>query len=318
MKKNSEIKTQIATKTLINNQKRNVFFGKISLSYKQWFFIITKIVLETIFLLWLFFTLLFILVQFSSYSSTDNSNYFDKYFTYLKGLISGNFGYSTFFQADVSSFIWTNIYYSFITIFLSLLFSSIIALFLSSFLAIKNLKSKNTISKSLAIIFYSIPAFVIGIIFLLLFPDITYQEGENNISSFLLIIISLFISITIFYTYLLYKSLNQEMGKSYFNFLYLKGLSDKNIFKNHLSYSLIYYYIYYLPHVLTIIIFNTIALEVLYGVPGLSSLFIDGVNNSDEILLISSLFLYGFIFIFVFNLRNLILKFFNPNLRRIK
>lgn len=292
----------------------------MSLQFKQWFFTIFKLVLETIFFIWFIFTIVFIFIQISpNFDSTSESGV-TKYFDYLGNFLSFDWGYSIAKGAEFSSFVWTNIAYSFLIIFIVLIFSSITAIFCSYFLSIKKFKGDKFLSKFIAIFSYTFSPFIFGIMFFMFSSNKTFLENQNNFLPIFLVVLALFISISFFYIHLISKSLKKEKDKTYFNFLYAKGLNEKNILKSHLSFQIFHYYIYYLPVVIIVLIFNSIALEILFNIPGISSLLVLSINNpgGDEVLFLNSIMIYSILFVVIFAIREIITKIADPKVRHLK
>ncbi|BDV02653.1 MAG: hypothetical protein HPAVJP_5420 [Candidatus Hepatoplasma vulgare] len=318
--KNNNKDQYIAIQTLIEDKKVNILSDKMSLQFKQWFFILLKLVLETIFFIWFIFTIVFIFIQVSPNFDSTSEYGASKYFDYLGNFLSFDWGYSVAKGADFSSFASTNIEYSFLIIFIVLFFSSIVAVFSSYFLSIKKFKGEKFLSKFIAIFSYAFSPFVFGIMFFMFASNKTFLENQNNFLPIFLVIFSLFISISFFYTHLISKSLKKEKEKTYFNFLYTKGLNEKNILKNHLSFQIFYYYIYYLPVVMVLLIFNSIALEILFNIPGISSLLVISIKEpgGDGVLFLDSIMIYSILFVVIFGVREILTKIADPKIRHLK
>lgn len=116
---------------------------------------------------------------FSSHTM-DQINYYREYYgidkpilvqygTYLKGLVTGDFGYSYYYKSNVLQIIFKRLPWTIILVFTSLFFSIILGVILGSYSAWNRSSWRDQSLYVLLIVISEVPAFLIGIVLLVVF-----------------------------------------------------------------------------------------------------------------------------------------------------
>lgn len=234
-----------------------------------------------------------------------------QYISFVSNIFRGELGISYNYHQPVFKVIWE--YFSFTIIFALLSFS--IQISLSIWLAIKVSRKKNRVAakltENLALFVYSIPAFVLGVVLILIFSveidllpisgvqSIDYDE-MNFLSQLLdllrhliLPLITLSVpGIAMFYKYIK-ESMDEVVHKTFITNLKSSGVNDKIIFRKHVLPNALKPLISVAGVELGILLGGTLITEVIFSLPGMGRLAIDSILSRDYPLVIGCVFTAG-------------------------
>lgn len=218
--------------------------------------------------------------------------FFIQYFYFLYNFIQGDLGKSIIFKIPVIELVFQRIEPTFFLLIYSLILSIIIALFLSIYAAKNQGKFIDQIIRFFCIVGVGIPAFWLGImymiffcIFLKIFPVSGY--GDNFLEHlYHLFLPSLTIATALspVLTRNLRSSLIHEMTSDYVDAAKSKGLNDKYIFNKHILKNSLVPTINLLGVNFAWLIGGTVVIETVFSIPGLGSLMVSSIFARDYLV----------------------------------
>ena len=244
-----------------------------------------------------------------------NGSIFDQYISFVKNLISGNFGISYNYHSPVLSVIKD--YLLFTLIFSFICFS--VQLIIGYLLALTAYKNKGSfIDKAfsgMSLVIYSIPGFVKAIILIYIFSvvfhllpssdlrsinfeDLTFPEKLFDYFRHLLLpVITLSLGgIVIFYKYLR-DNFDSVSQKSFVVFLRTLGVGDNEILKKHIIPNAFGPLISIAGVQLGLLLSGALITEVIFGLPGMGRLAVNAILLRDYPLVVGCTFISGVLII---------------------
>ena len=236
----------------------------------------------------------------------------------LNGMLQGNFGYSQIYKTDVANVLPSRMLN---TIYINI-FSTLVALAITIPLGIycavhKRSKSDNAV-QVLSIVGYSIPVYIIALIFIWLFavtlrwlPVFGMQTPGNNFTGFrafldkvyymTLPVLVMTVGSLGGMTRYVRAAMIEALSMDYIRTARAKGVSKKDVtFRHQLRNSMI-------PIVTTMgmrlgsMVGSTVLIESLFVIPGLGSVMMNGISNRDFMLVANGVLIIS-IFVAICNL----------------
>ncbi|SHE39952.1 ABC transporter permease [Clostridium fallax] len=237
-----------------------------------------------------------------------NQSIFIRYFSWLKSVFTGNFGYSLINHMPVLPQILERLYNTLLLVGTSLILSVIISIPLGIFSSIKRNSLIDRLITVLNYVGLSLPSFWIGMMLIAIFSvklKLLPSSGMNSIGNnspidFLkhlilpLLTLSLY-NISVFTRYTR-SSVYKELRKQYVTTAKSKGLSNKKIFFKHVLKNSLTPIVTILGMSIQRLVTGAFVTEVIFSWPGMGRLMIDSIFSRDypiimAITLFSSLFL---------------------------
>lgn len=239
-----------------------------------------------------------------------------QYYSFVKNLFTGDFGYSYNYRQPVLSvikdyFLFT-LLFSAISFFIQLVISY-------NLVKISFRKSGGTIDKSLSklsLILFATPSFVLGLILVYIFSvqlDWLPTSGLKSIfhdnfslagkiwdfvSHLILPLITLSLAgIAVFYSYLR-DSVEEIFNKSFIVNLKASGYSDQEIFVRHILPNAVRPLISVAGIEFGILLSGALITEVIFSLPGMGRLTVNAIFNRDFPLVVGCSFIAGVMMIF--------------------
>lgn len=239
-----------------------------------------------------------------------------QYYSFVKNLFTGDFGYSYNYRQPVLSvikdyFLFT-LLFSAISFFIQLVISY-------NLVKISFRKSGGTIDKSLSklsLILFATPSFVLGLILVYIFSvqlDWLPTSGLKSIfhddfslagkiwdfvSHLILPLITLSLAgIAVFYSYLR-DSVEEIFNKSFIVNLKTSGYSDREIFVKHILPNALRPLISVAGIEFGILLSGALITEVIFSLPGMGRLTVNAIFNRDFPLVVGCSFIAGVMMIF--------------------
>jgi ABC-type dipeptide/oligopeptide/nickel transport system permease component len=218
--------------------------------------------------------------------------FFIQYFYFLYNFIQGDLGKSIIFKIPVIELVFQRIEPTIFLLIYSLMLSIIIALFLSIYAAKNQGKFIDQIIRFFCIVGVGIPAFWLGImymilfcIFLKIFPVSGY--GDNfleHLHHLFLPSLTIATALSPVLTRNLRSSLINEMTSDYVDAAKSKGLNDKYIFNKHILKNSLVPTINLLGVNFAWLIGGTVVIETVFSIPGLGSLMVSSIFARDYLV----------------------------------
>ena len=161
---------------------------------------------------------------------------------------------------------------------------------LGAFAALKKNKATDKIIMIATTAFISMPSFIIGTLFLLIFAVKLgiFPANGTTTEGLILPVITLSLYPTAYITRLTRSSMLDVLGQDYIRTARAKGVSQKNvIFKHALKNSLIPVITYFGP-MLAYIVTGSLVVEQIFAVSGIGRSFVNSIINRDYTLIMGT------------------------------
>lgn len=343
MKKNNYYLSE-DIKTLLKKQSiLKLSFINLNPNTKYWTKKIIKLILSMIFIIWAVFTLIFLLINLIPgdpkiindliAAKADpaviaimrdmfnlNDPFIVRYFKSIGDLFNGTMGISGTYGVPVSEILFEKLSLSFQIGFIAIAFSILIGIPTGIALARRKSFTSDLMSGVIAILAFSIPSFVIGIIFMyvsfLLGLPIIFEYGNW----YTILLPAFVISIPVGLTYARYlrSSVREEYLKQYASLARVKGASEKRLLWSHILKPSLYPIIVYFPIIVTSVLFGSITIETIFSIPGAGDLMVNSSIEKDQSMLLALSVVYTFMIILAFFVRDLLIPMIDPRVRSEK
>ncbi|WP_029503704.1 ABC transporter permease [Lachnoclostridium phytofermentans] len=210
-----------------------------------------------------------------------------QFFRYVKDMLHGDLGYSRTYMANVlvtdilKQKIPISMKFGLSTLFLALLISIPLSLAMAS--------HKGKLIDRIGTLFLVILQAVPYAVYLLLIQAIGTEKlhikmlyHANDVTTWILPIVSMSLGNIAFYTTWLRRYLIEEEKKDYVILAKVKGVSSKRILKKHMLKNAIVPMIQYLPNSIFNTIIGSIYVESLYSIPGMGGLLVQVIQRQDN------------------------------------
>lgn len=216
-----------------------------------------------------------------------------RYISWLAGAVVGDFGYSLqYTTSTVNKLLVQRLPYTIVLSVLSFIFTIIFAFPLGLLSAKRHKMGKISAIKISTQVGMSIPSFFLGIIIIYFFgvvfklfqaglcPDINEKFGQ---AVFYLLFPAIAIAIPkiAMTVRFLRNSILSEMSKNYVRTAYSKGNTDNQVLCKHVLRNALIPVITFLGIIIADIVAGSIVVEIVFNVPGLGRLIIEGITNRD-------------------------------------
>lgn len=336
--------------TLIKTQSKNNRGNSISPTTGFWIKRIFKLLIETLFITWAVFTLVFLLFNMipgmpafvqnaiqkipetidgevnPAYTAAyDNAmahihadgSILNRYIWSIRGIFDGTLGISWDSGNPVSIGFWSRFATSVTIGFIAISFSFVIGIPTGIYLARRQNKYSDTLASVISVFSFSIPSFVIGLVivginFWLGLP-VVFEYG--NIYIYLLSALVISIPVGFAYTRYLRTSIRQEYGEQYVALARVKGISEKEILTKHILKPALFPIVNYLPFLVVGVFFGSITIESVFRIPGTGQMLIDAATKHDQSTILAITTLYTFFTVISFFVRDLLITFIDPRIK---
>ncbi len=210
-----------------------------------------------------------------------------QFFRYVKDMLHGDLGYSRTYMANV---LVTDILKQKIPISMKFGLSSLFLVLLISIpLSLAMASHKGKLIDRIGTLFLVILQAVPYAVYLLLIQAIGTEKlhikmlyHANDVTTWILPIVSMSLGNIAFYTTWLRRYLIEEEKKDYVILAKVKGVSSKRILKKHMLKNAIVPMIQYLPNSIFNTMIGSIYVESLYSIPGMGGLLVQVIQRQDN------------------------------------
>ena len=243
---------------------------------------------------------------------------YEQYFVYLKGLLTGDLGYSIKSGAPVSKLIGDRILPTLGLTFLSIAWALIIGILIGIISAAFRNRWPDHLGMFTAVSGISLPNFWIGLVLIQVFSvqlGLFPTGGAEGFKSYIMPSFALGAGIMAMIARFTRSSLVESMKQDYIRMGRAKGLGSKQIVFGHaLKNSLI--------PVITVaglqfgfLLGGSVVVETVFSFPGLGTLLIDSIQFRDYPVVQAEILLFAFQFIIVNLIIDVVYGFLNPKIR---
>ncbi len=231
--------------------------------------------------------------------------WYEQYAIVMANVVRGDFGDSLKYQGQsVNEIIWRHLPYSATIGFLGYLLALVIGLSAGTIAALRQNSSFDYGSMSLAMLGLSVPNFVLGPLFVLVFSFWLYwlpPARWGGISALILPVCTLAGIYAAYIARLTRAGMLEVMRSDYIRTARAKGLDEKTVLLRHAIRGGLIPVISFTGPALAALLAGTVVVEKVFAIPGLGNVFIQAVFNRDEPLILGVVAFLS-ILIMVFNL----------------
>jgi peptide/nickel transport system permease protein len=216
-----------------------------------------------------------------------------QYFSWLGGVVHGNFGNSAATQAPVSQLISGRILDTGFLVLVSALIAIPMSIALGVLMAVRRDKPTDHVLSIVTLALASLPEFVIGIgLVLLLATNVTHvfpavsiippgQHAWNVPKAIVLPAATLIIAVTPYISRIMRASMIEVLESDYVTMARLKGLSNRTVIWRHAVPNAIVPTIQVSALQLAYMAGGVVVVETVFSFPGIGSALVDAVGNRD-------------------------------------
>ena len=249
-----------------------------------------------------------------------------QYLIWLKGILTGNFGYSYFSNQSVSVLLFSRLPVTLELTILSLLLAVCFGIPMGYWAACKRNKAPDSAATVTGLLGISIPNFWLGTMFILLFslklkwfPSggfVPLTDGIlGNLRCMILPAIALGLAVSAVVMRSARSAMVEVIGQEYMKMARAKGLSGiKLIFRHGIKNTMV--------NVLTILGLQTgsllggsVVIEQIFSLPGIGSLALQSINNRDYLVLQGTVLFISTMFVLINLIVDLLYSAVNPQIR---
>ena len=249
-----------------------------------------------------------------------------QYLIWLKGILTGNFGYSYISNQSVSVLLFSRLPVTLELTILSLLLAVCFGIPMGYWAACKRNKAPDSAATVTGLLGISIPNFWLGTMFILLFslklkwfPSggfVPLTDGIlGNLRCMILPAIALGLAVSAVVMRSARSAMVEVIGQEYMKMARAKGLSGiKLIFRHRIKNTMV--------NVLTILGLQTgsllggsVVIEQIFSLPGIGSLALQSINNRDYLVLQGTVLFISTMFVLINLIVDLLYSAVNPQIR---
>ena len=227
-----------------------------------------------------------------------------QYGTYLKNMLSGDFGVSYVLQKDqnVSELVFDAAKISFAYGIAACILGTLVGMLLGIVAALNKNTIWDTIATIISILGVSIPSFVFALLLVILFSNDlrilpTMYDDMNPIFSSILPVIALSMSVIANVARFTRTEMISVLNSEYMTLAMAKGLDRKTLIFKHALRNALIPVITILGPILVNLMTGTMVVEQICSVPGLGKLLINSIRANDYNIIVACSFLYAFMYI---------------------
>jgi len=227
-----------------------------------------------------------------------------QYLTYLKNMLSGDFGisYNLYKDIKVSSLVWNAAKISFAYGLAATILGTILGMLLGIVAALNRNTVWDTIATVISVLGVSIPSFVFALLMLILFgvnlkilP--TMYKLTDPVYSSILPVVALSLSVIANVARFTRTEMISVLGSEYITLAQAKGLDRRTVIWRHALRNALIPVITILGPILVNLMTGTMVVEQICSVPGLGKLLINSIHANDYNIIMACSFLYAFMYI---------------------
>lgn len=227
-----------------------------------------------------------------------------QFVTYLKNMITGDFGisYALYKDLPVSILVSTAAKISFSLGIAAVIVGTIIGMILGVVAALHQNHFWDTFATIISVLGVSIPSFVFALLLLIFFGvDLhilpTIYNSDNPIISSVIPVIALSVSVIANVARFTRTEMISVLNSEYVQLVKAKGISRKKIICSHCLRNSLIPVVTIIGPILVNLMTGTMVVEQICGIPGLGKLLINSIRANDYNIILSCSFLYSAMYI---------------------
>lgn len=255
-----------------------------------------------------------------------NGGIFERYFRWLKGLLTGDLGISYSYFLPVTEVLRGKISLTLVLSLISWIIVTLISIPLGIIMVRYQSPLFRRISVSLNQIFMAIPPFFLGMLLAYLFGLVLkiftpgyYIPLSENFGKGLVYLIFPALAIALpkaaKVAKLLHASIQDEMDKDYVRTAYSRGNTRWNVIRDHVLRNALLPAVTYIAMTLADVVAGSIVVEQVFALPGLGRLLITSIGNRDFPVAQCIVVIIAFIVVFMNYLADIVTQYIDPRVR---
>jgi peptide/nickel transport system permease protein len=217
----------------------------------------------------------------------------DQYWTWLKGILHGNFGISLAAQQPVTKVISSRLINSGALVLVSALISIPLSIAIGSWAALRREKAFDTISSTLLLVLAALPEFVVAVLLVILLSTTVFHwlpaispippgtRPWNHIKGLILPTATLVVAVAPYVARIMRASMIEVLESDYVEMARLKGLPERTVLIRHALPNALGPVFQVIAINLAYLAGGIVVVEYVFNYPGIGSALQDGVVNHD-------------------------------------
>jgi ABC-type dipeptide/oligopeptide/nickel transport system permease component len=228
---------------------------------------------------------------------------YEQYLTFVGGAVRGDLGRSFHFRTDVLPLVLDKFFITFQLAVASLILSTLVALPLGVLSAAGEGGPIDYVARLISLLGISTPGFWLGIILILIFADqlkiLPASGREDGLSSFILPAITLSGYNIGLMTGLMRRSMLEELHRPYVTVAHAKGLRNWYVMVYHALRNALIPTVTVAGLQFGAMLGGSIVVETVFAWPGLGSLMLEAIRNTDLPIIRAAVLVVGVSFVFI-------------------
>lgn len=248
-----------------------------------------------------------------------------RFFIYIKNMLTGDFGVSYTINKNfpISQMLEGRLSISILVGAMAMVFGTIFGLVLGIASALKHNTWVDNLCSVIAVIGVSVPSYVCGLLFCYYlaykfkwFP-ILYDKN-NVIISLILPALALSVSPTANVARFTRSEMIDVLNSDYITLVQSKGIKDYKVILKHAIRNTLIPVITVMGPLLANLLTGSSVIEKIFGIPGVGSLMIQGIQNNDYNVTIACSFIYSVIYVVIMLIVDILYGIIDPRIRIAK
>lgn len=219
--------------------------------------------------------------------------WYEQYFSWLGGVLTGDFGTSYATRMQVSDYLGARVGYSFFLMAVAAVASIPVSIFVGSYAALKRDKRFDTSSSLGTLILAALPEFVVGTLLVIVLattvfqwlPAVTYLPPGTapwqDLDGLVLPVLTLVISVSPYVARVMRAAMVEVLESDYVEMARLKGMPERTVLWRHSLPNAIGPTLQVIALNLAFLAGGVIIVERLFNFPGIGSALADAVRSRD-------------------------------------
>lgn len=245
-----------------------------------------------------------------------------QYFTYLKNMLTGDFGisYALFKDLPVSTLVKDSAAISFSLGIAAVIFGTIVGMILGIIAALNQNRFWDTFATVISVLGVAIPSFVFAMLLLILFGSklqilpINYNSDQKILTS-IIPVLALSMSVIANVARFTRTEMISVLNSDYIQLVKAKGLSRNKVIKSHCLRNSLIPVITVIGPILVNLMTGTMVVEQICSVPGLGKLLINSIRANDYNIILACSFLYSAMYIIMMLVVDICYGIIDPRIR---
>lgn len=244
----------------------------------------------------------------------------EQYWIFMKGVVAhGDFGESVYLKEPVTDLIMDRFPATLKLASVTFLCVMPIGVLLGALAAVRKNRYPDVLARSVAVLGQSLPGFWIGIMLILLLSvtwDLLPTSGMGGADTYVMPVITLgWVSLAAV-TRLTRSSMLEVLGTDYISFLRARGVAERSVILKHALRNASIPVVTMAAMMFGYLLTGSIVVESVFTWPGMGLLAYQSVARADFPLIQAIVLFYGFIFITVNLLADILYSWLDPRIRR--